>query len=219
MKILVVDDDHTLLRSLTIGLRAWGHQVIPVGDVRSAQDAIRYDEPELVILDLGLPDGDGIDLLSQVRAGVGVIVLSARSDSAQKVLALDLGAEDYVTKPFSMDELLARVRVAERRRQGRHAMWECAEFRIDFDAGLAEKAGIEVRLTPTEWGLLQALAATPGQLVRRADLLHAVWGPNYDRETNYLRVYFAGLRKKLEADPARPRHIVTVPGMGYRLDP
>jgi two-component system KDP operon response regulator KdpE len=218
--VLLVDDDATLRRTLAIGLGAAGHDVLVAADGRSALEALREDNPDVVVLDLGLPDLSGVEVLRRLRAWstVPVVVLSARAESAEKVQALDLGADDYVTKPFGMDELLARIRAAARRAGSDVPVLEAGDLVIDLPARRVTKAGSVVRLTPTEWGLLEMLVRAPGRLVSQRDLLHEVWGPAYDRETNYLRVYVGALRKKLEDDPARPRHLVTEPGMGYRFE-
>jgi two-component system KDP operon response regulator KdpE len=220
-RVLVVDDDPAILRTLSISLRARGHDVLTAADGRTALDAARDDKPEVLILDLGLPDISGVDVLRQVRgySQVPVIVLSARHGSDDKVEALDLGADDYVTKPFGMDELLARLRAAVRRSGAGDApqVVETASFRIDLAARQVHVDGEEVRLTPTEWGLLEALVSRPGRLVSQRRLLQEVWGPSYASETNYLRVYMANLRRKLEPDPSRPQHFITEPGMGYRF--
>jgi two-component system KDP operon response regulator KdpE len=219
--ILVVDDEPAIVRTLSINLRARDYEVIVARDGRTALDACREERPDVVILDLGLPDLSGVDVLRQLRAWsqVPVIVLSARHGSDDKVEALDEGADDYVTKPFGMDELLARVRAAVRRSGGADVdpVVETSAFRIDFAAKQAWRDGDEVHLTPTEWGLIEALVRRPGRLVSQRQLLHDVWGPSYDRETHYLRVYMAQLRRKLEPDPSRPRSLITEPGMGYRL--
>jgi two-component system KDP operon response regulator KdpE len=220
-RVLVVDDDPAILRTLSISLRARGHDVLTAADGRTALEATRDDKPEVLVLDLGLPDISGVDVLRQVRSysQVPVIVLSARHGSDDKVEALDLGADDYVTKPFGMDELLARLRAAVRRSGLGDApeVVETASFRIDRAARQVHVDGEEVRLTPTEWGLLDALVSRPGRLVSQRQLLQEVWGPSYASETNYLRVYMANLRRKLEPDPSRPRHFITEPGMGYRF--
>jgi two-component system KDP operon response regulator KdpE len=220
MRVLLVDDDATLRRAVGIGLRAAGHEVLVVADGRSALQAVREDRPDVVILDLGLPDLGGVEVLHSLRewSTVPVVVLSARAESGEKVRALDLGADDYVTKPFGMDELLARVRAAARRAGSDVPVLEAGDLVIDLPARKVTKAGRVIRLTPTEWGLLEALVRTPGRLVAQQDLLHEVWGPSYGRETNYLRVYVGGLRKKLEEDPSSPRHLITEPGMGYRFE-
>jgi two-component system KDP operon response regulator KdpE len=221
MRVLLVDDDATLRRTLGIALRAAGHEALLVADGRSALQALREDKPDVVVLDLGLPDVSGVEVLRQLRgwSTTPVVVLSARAESTEKVQALDLGADDYVTKPFGMDELLARVRAAARRAGSDLPVLDAGDLVIDLPARRVTKAGTVVRLTPTEWGLLEMLVRTPGRLVTQRDLLHEVWGPSYGRETNYLRVYVGGLRKKLEDDPGRPRHLITEPGMGYRFEP
>ncbi|TPG14882.1 response regulator transcription factor [Pedococcus bigeumensis] len=221
--ILVVDDEPHLVRTLAINLRARDYSVETAGDGRSALQAFHDARPDLIVLDLGLPDVDGVEVLRRVRqtSDVPVIVLSARTDSVDKVEALDLGADDYVTKPFAMDELLARVRVALRRREdGAGSLVPSVRtphFTLDFAERRAVVGGTEVRLTPTEWSLLETLARRRGHLVTQKDLLREVWGPGYGRESNYLRVYANQLRRKLEPDPARPQYVVTEPGQGYRL--
>jgi two-component system, OmpR family, KDP operon response regulator KdpE len=219
VRILLVDDDATLRQTLAIGLRAQGHEVLLAADGRSALQAAREDQPDLVVLDLGLPDLSGVEVLRDLRtwSRLPVVVLSARDGSPDKVEALDLGADDYVTKPFGADELLARIRAAARRAGSDLPVFETGSLRIDVPARRVLRHGTAVRLTPTEWAMLEVLVRHPGRLVTQKDLLHEVWGPSYDRETNYLRVYVAGLRKKLEEDPASPRHLVTEPGLGYRF--
>jgi two-component system KDP operon response regulator KdpE len=182
--------------------------------------AVREDHPDVVLLDLGLPDLSGFEVLRRLRAWstAPVVVLSARAESSEKVEALDLGADDYVTKPFGMEELLARVRAAARRAGSDVPVLTAGDLVIDLPARRVTRAGKVVRLTPTEWGLLEMLVRTPGRLVSQRALLHEVWGPAYGRETNYLRVYVGGLRKKLEDDPSTPRHLITEPGMGYRFE-
>ena len=219
-RILVVDDDPAILRTLVIGLRAHGYEPRTATDGRSAVSLGRTDPPDLVILDLGLPDIPGVEVLRQLRSWsqVPVIVLSARDGSEDKVEALDIGADDYVTKPFGMDELLARARAAVRRSgadQGAEIL-QTPAFRIDLAAKRVWRGTDEIRLTPTEWGLLQALVTRPGRLVSQRQLLHEVWGPSYATETHYLRVYMGNLRRKLEPEPSRPRYFITEPGMGYR---
>jgi two-component system KDP operon response regulator KdpE len=221
--ILVVDDEPHLVRTLAINLRARDYSVETAGDAHSALVAFHESRPDLMVLDLGLPDLDGVEVLRRIRqvSDVPVIVLSARTDSVDKVEALDEGADDYVTKPFAMEELLARVRVALRRdRETADAAlppFRTARFTLDFDERRAVVGGAEVRLTPTEWRLLEVLAREPGHLVQHQELLREVWGPRYGRESNYLRVYANQLRRKLEPDPARPRYLLTDPGQGYRL--
>ncbi len=221
--VLVVDDEPHIRRTLGINLRARDYEVEMAGDGRSALQIIAERTPDVIVLDLGLPDIDGLDVLRRLRAvsTVPVVVLSARHDSDDKVGALDAGADDYVTKPFGMDEFLARVRAAVRR--GASETHEplivtTEDFILDFGERQARRTnGTEIRLTPTEWRLLEALAHRAGHLVTHAELLRAAWGPAYGRELNYLRVYANQLRRKLEPDPATPRYLVTEPGVGYRL--
>jgi two-component system KDP operon response regulator KdpE len=221
VKVLLVDDDPTLRQTLGIGLRAAGIEVLVTADGRSAIQAAHEDAPDVVVLDLGLPDLSGLDVLQRVRASstIPVVVLSARAESTEKVQALNLGADDYVTKPFGMDELLARIRAVARRAGSDVPVIRAGDLVIDLPARRVTRAGVVIRLTPTEWGLLDLLVRAPGRLVSQQDLLHQVWGPAYGRETHYLRVYVAALRKKLEHDPASPRHLITEPGMGYRFEP
>ncbi len=224
-RVLVVDDDETIRRTLRINLRARGYEVEVVGSGRDALSTLEDAPPDLVILDLGLPDLDGVEVLRRLRrtSRVPVVVLSARHQSDDKVEALDEGADDYVTKPFGMDELMARVRSALRRGGGDgEALAAIAPvvteaFALDFGTLTATHRGDAVHLTPTEWRLIGELAKHRGRVVTQADLLKAVWGPGYGRESNYLRVYGNQLRRKLEGDPSRPRHILTEPGIGYRL--
>jgi two-component system KDP operon response regulator KdpE len=224
-RVLVVDDDETIRRTLRINLRARGYEVEEVASGRDALSTLEDAPPDLVILDLGLPDVDGVEVLRRLRRSsrVPVVVLSARHQSDDKVEALDEGADDYVTKPFGMDELMARVRSALRRGGGDgEALAAIAPvvtdaFAVDFGTLTATRHGEPVHLTPTEWRLLGELAKHRGRVVTQADLLKAVWGPGYGRESNYLRVYGNQLRRKLEGDPSRPRHILTEPGIGYRL--
>lgn len=224
-RILVVDDDETIRRTLRINLRARGYEVEEVATGRDALSTIEDAPPDLVLLDLGLPDVDGVEVLRRLRrsSDVPVVVLSARQQSDDKVEALDEGADDYVTKPFGMDELMARVRSALRRTTGERDLLAAIppvrtpSFVLNFGELVATHSGEPVHLTPTEWRLLAELARHRGQVVTQANLLRAVWGPGYGRESNYLRVYGNQLRRKLEADPARPRHILTEPGIGYRL--
>jgi two-component system KDP operon response regulator KdpE len=219
--VLAVDDDPAILRTLSINLRARGYDVETAGDGRSALQIADERMPDAVILDLGLPDLDGVAVLKGLRAytQVPVVVLSARHESDDKVEALDEGADDYVTKPFDMEELLARVRAAIRRNsnEGAPLVVEAGDVRLDVTERKATRAGADVRLTPTEWHIVEVLARREGRLVRQGELLHEVWGPSYDRETNYLRVYLAQIRRKLEKDPSRPRMFITDPGIGYRL--
>lgn len=222
-RILIVEDEPQLLRALTINLRARGYEVKPAADGTSALVAAGAGDIDLVILDLGLPDMDGVDVVRALRGwnNVPVIVLSARDAQTAKVAALDAGADDYVTKPFGMDELLARIRAALRRTVPATdaPIVRTASFSIDLSAKRAERNGQEVRLTPTEWHLLELLVRNPGKLLSQQQLLQQVWGPSYATETNYLRVYMAQLRRKLEPHPSQPQHLLTEPGMGYRFAP
>ncbi|MFD0202500.1 MULTISPECIES: response regulator [Saccharothrix] len=223
-KVLVVDDEPQIVRALRINLSARGYSVLTAHDGTAALKAAAEGKPDVVVLDLGLPDVDGTEVIAGLRGWttVPIIVLSARVDSADKVQALDAGADDYVTKPFGMDELLARLRAAVRRSavaEGEDAVVETASFSVDLAAKKVRRDGVEVHLTPTEWGLLEILARNRGRLVAQKQLLQEVWGPAYAKETHYLRVYLAQLRRKLEPEPSHPRHLVTEPGMGYRFEP
>ena len=223
--VLAVDDDPAILRTLSINLRARDYEVEVAGDGRSALQIVAERMPDLVLLDLGLPDLDGVAVLTQLRSfcTVPIVVLSARHESDDKVEALDLGADDYVTKPFGMEELLARVRAALRHSSrdlpAERLVVDTETLHLDLGEQRAERNGVDVHLTPTEWRLIEVLTRRPGQLVRHTELLREVWGPSYHRETNYLRVYLAQLRRKLEPDPAHPRYLHTEPGMGYRFTP
>ena len=224
-RVLVVDDDAALARALAINLKARGYDVAVAHTGRDALEGLAKLHPDVVVLDLGLPDLDGLDVLHGVRGwnDVPVVVLSARTTSDEKVDALDAGADDYVTKPFEMNELLARIRAAARRgaaagRADTTAVITAGDVVLDLAAGVVTRDGQQVRLTPTEYHLLEVLARNAGRLVPQAQLLREVWGPAYEKETHYLRVYVAQLRRKLEHDPANPRLIVTEPGLGYRFD-
>jgi two-component system, OmpR family, KDP operon response regulator KdpE len=222
-RVLVVDDDPQLTRALRVTLRASGHEVATAADGRSALREAVAHPPDLVILDLGLPDLDGTEVLAGLRPWFTgpVLVLSARADSRDKVGALDAGADDYVSKPCDTGELLARVRALQRRGspEADAPVVRTATFSVDLAAQQVTVDGAVVRLTPTEWGLLSALVRARGRLVGQRQLLQSVWGPAYERETHYLRVYIGQLRRKLEPDPAHPRHLLTEPGMGYRFTP
>jgi two-component system KDP operon response regulator KdpE len=222
-KILVVDDDPGLLRALSINLRARHFDVQTASDGASALRLAGSFVPDLVVLDLGLPDLDGVDVVAGLRGwtSVPIIVLSARDSQATKVDALDAGADDYMTKPFGMDELLARIRAGLRRAipDPPAPVVRTASFTVDLAAKRVERDGVTIRLTPTEWHLLEILVRNVGKLVSQQQLLREVWGPHYEHETNYLRVYLAQLRRKLEPEPAHPRHLITEPGMGYRFEP
>ncbi|GAA6524210.1 response regulator transcription factor [Intrasporangium sp. DVR] len=222
-RVLIVEDDDRLRRTLAINLQARKHEVRTAADGRTALELAASFGPDLVIMDLGLPDMDGVDVVSTLRrrSAVPVIVLSARDGEAGKVAALDAGADDYVTKPFGMEELLARMRAAVRRAAPAEdtATVDTPTLSIDLRAKRVLRGGAEVRLTPTEWHVLEALVRSPGRLVSGRELLQEVWGPSYGDETNYLRVYMAQLRRKLEERPGSPRHLITEPGLGYRFEP
>jgi two-component system, OmpR family, KDP operon response regulator KdpE len=223
-RILIVDDEPQILRALRINLHARQYDVVTAANGAEALHAAATHHPDLVVLDLGLPDIDGVEVIRKLRTWtpVPIVILSGRLDSAGKVNALDAGADDYVTKPFSLDELLARIRAVTRRltnpdtplvaRIGRYAV-DLTDRRVQADDG------IQVHLTPIEWQLLDALVRHPGKLVGQRQLLQQVWGPAYQNETDYVRQYMKHLRRKLEDDPTRPRHLITEPGMGYRFQP
>ncbi len=222
-RVLVVDDEPQILRGLGTNLRARGYDVDTAADGERALELAARRHPDVVILDLGLPGIDGVDVIRGLRAwtSIPIIVLSARDQEQDKVHALDAGADDYVSKPFGMDELLARLRAAERRLlpAGEEASVVTDDFRIDIAAKRVTIADADIRLTPTEWHLVEILVRHSGKLISQRQLLQDVWGPQYLDETNYLRVYMAQIRRKLEPDPARPRYFITEPGMGYRFEP
>ena len=221
--VLIVDDDPSLLRALRVNLTARGYQVNTAPDAVTGLSSASRHPPDLAIVDLGLPDMDGMRVVEGLRGWteIPIIVLSARYAEAAKVAALDAGADDYVTKPFGMDELLARLRAALRRRTPAPAapVITTAAFTIDLAAKRVTGPAGEIRLTPTEWHLLEVLSRQPDRLVTQRQLLTEVWGSKYETETNYLRVHLANLRRKLEPDPARPRYLITEPGIGYRFTP
>ena len=220
-RVLVIDDEPSILRALRINLTARKYQVSTAADGTSGLAAMARDRPDVLILDLGLPDMDGTEVIKGVRGWTStpIIVLSAWGQESQKVAALDAGADDYVTKPFGMNELLARLRAAVRRASPApdEPVLATADFTVDLAAKRVTRDGGDVRLTPTEWQLLEILARHEGRLVTQRQLLREVWGPQYQTEANYLRVHLAHLRRKLEPDPAQPRHLLTEPGMGYRF--
>lgn len=223
-RVLVVEDEPRLRRGLRVNLEARGYQVDAAPDGASALASAARRTPDIAIVDLGLPDIDGVDVIVGLRTwgSMSIIVLSARGDESDKIAALDAGADDFVTKPFGMGELLARIRAAERRasetsRAG--SVVETADFSIDLAAKRITRQGEPVHLTPTEWHLVDILVSNPGKLVSQRQLLQEVWGPRYEDETNYLRVYMAQIRRKLEPKPADPRYFFTEPGMGYRFEP
>lgn len=224
-RVLVVDDEPGLAHALAITLRASGWEVATAADGASAITTAASRAPDVVLLDLGLPDMSGLDVITAIRgwSRVPIVVLSARQHGEDKVDALDAGADDYVTKPFAMNELLARLRAAVRRSSvagdpSDEAVVTAGALTIDLARARVLRDGVEVRLTPTEWSMLEVLVRNRGRLVGRRQLLQEVWGPGYSDETNYLRVYSAQLRRKLEADPAHPRHILTQPGLGYTFE-
>ena len=222
-RVLVVDDEASILRALRINLTARKYEVSTAADGSAGLAAAAHERPDVIIVDLGLPDMDGCDVIKGIRgwSSVPIIVLSVREREGQKVAALDAGADDYVTKPFGMGELLARLRAAVRRASP--GTDEPVVSTGDFTIDLAAKRVIRahdgtVRLTPTEWQLLETLVRNRGRLVTQRQLLQDVWGPAYATESNYLRVYMAQLRRKLEPDPSNPRYLLTEPGMGYRFE-
>jgi two-component system KDP operon response regulator KdpE len=222
-RILVVDDEPQIVRALAINLRARGYEVSAARDGGEALRVAAAHPPDVVILDLGLPDVDGVDVITGLRgwSTVPILVLSGRSDSTGKVDALDAGADDYVTKPFGMDELMARLRATLRRNTPSVAapVVEFGEVRVDLAASRVTVQGAEVRLTPTERHLLEVLVRHPDTLLSQHYLLTEVWGPGYETAQGNLRLYMAQLRRKLEPDPSRPQYFRTEPGMGYRFRP
>lgn len=221
-RILVVDDEPQILRALGTNLKARGYAIdlAPTGEAALTLAARHH--PDLVVLDLGLPGIDGIEVIRGLRGwtSVPIIVLSVREAQSEKVAALDAGADDYVTKPFGMDELLARLRAALRRATPaeEEAVVETEHFAVDLTAKRVRTQAGEIRLTPTEWQIVEVLVRNPGKLVSQRQLLQEVWGSQYEKETNYLRVYLAQIRRKLEPDPSKPRYFLTEAGMGYRFE-
>ena len=220
-RVLVIDDEPSILRALRINLTARNYEVSTASDGASGLAAVSRERPDAVILDLGLPDMDGTQVIHGVRgwSATPIIVLSVWGAEHQKVAALDAGADDYVTKPFGMDELLARLRAAVRRAAPApdEPVVTTPDFTVDLAAKRVTRDGADVRLTPTEWQLLEILVRNRGRLITQKQLLQDVWGPSYGSESNYLRVYVAQLRRKLEPEPSRPRYLLTEPGMGYRF--
>jgi two-component system KDP operon response regulator KdpE len=227
VRILIADDDPQILRALKVTLRARGYDIVTAGDGAEALDAAAQHHPDLVMLDLGMPRLDGVEVIQGLRGWtqVPILVVSGRTDAADKVDALDAGADDYVTKPFAIDELLARIRALTRRvvAPDDDPIVTIGDISIDFSAKQVlrrtDDRSESIRLTPTEWRILDLLVHSPGKLVTRETLLTQIWGPHHTKDTGYLRLYFAQLRKKLEPVPARPRYLVTVLGMGYRFVP
>jgi two-component system KDP operon response regulator KdpE len=223
-RVLVVDDETQIVRALTVNLQALGYEVDSAGTGEDALKRAADHRPDAVILDLGLPGIDGVEVIRGLRGWtrIPIIVLSVREGEREKIAALDAGADDYVTKPFGMGELVARLRAALRRSSATDQsapVIETPTFVIDLAAKRVTRPdGEEIRLTPTEWGIVEILASSRGKLVSQVQLLRGVWGPNYGEETNYLRVFMAQIRRKLEPDPGVPRYFITEPGMGYRFE-
>jgi two-component system, OmpR family, KDP operon response regulator KdpE len=223
-RVLVVDDEPQILRAMRVNLTARNYEVIAATTGRQALDAAARGHPDIVVLDLGLPDMDGVEVIEALRGWTTtpIIILSGRAQSAWKIHALDAGADDYVTKPFNIDELLARIRAVSRRVGSSEDVPS-----VRFDSTLIDLAnhrvrkddGSDVRLTPTEWQLLSVLVRYPGKLITQRELLRAIRGPNFDDASHLLRQYMAQLRQKLEPNPSRPRYLLTEPGMGYRFQP
>jgi two-component system KDP operon response regulator KdpE len=221
--VLIVDDEPQIRRALSVNLRAREYEVDLAENGEEALDLAAKHHPDAIILDLGLPGIDGIDVIRGIRgwSEVPIVVLSVREGQVEKVAALDAGADDYVTKPFGMDELLARLRAVLRRVSPaeEEAVVGTSDFAVDLVAKRATRGDEEVHLTPTEWRLVEVLVRNPGRLVSQRQLLQDVWGPGYTDETNYLRVFMAQIRAKLEPEASRPRYFITEPGMGYRFEP
>ena len=220
--VLIADDEPPIRRFLRTSLAAQGFRIVEAADGRSALEVAAHEKPDLVILDLGLPDINGIEVLRALRAksDVPVIVLSVRSDEQGKVAALDLGADDYVTKPFGMDELIARIRTAMRHRfqaQGTPPVFASAGVSVDLVRRVVKRGDEEVKLSPKEYELLRMLVMNAGKVLTQRQILNEVWGPAHVEDAQYLRVFVRNLRQKLESDPARPVLILTEPGVGYRL--
>jgi two-component system, OmpR family, KDP operon response regulator KdpE len=222
--VLVIDDEPAIRRLLRTSLAAQGYRVVEAADGTEALAAVTRDKPDLLILDLGLPDVSGIDIIRDVRRNstVPIIVLSVREDERGKVEALDLGADDYITKPFGTDELVARIRTALRHRfqeQGEKPLYVSGDLTVDLVRRIVKRGGADVHLSPKEYDLLAELVANAGKVLTHRHILNKVWGPAHVEDAPYLRVFIRNLRNKLEADPARPTHITTEPGVGYRLRP
>ena len=219
-RVLVVDDEPQIIRGLRVILTNAGYRVEEATTKKEALDAVSVRPPDAIVLDLVLPDGDGIEVCIEIRrwSQIPIVVLSAVGDERQKVRALDAGADDYVTKPFGSEELLARMRAVLRRRSDEgDAAVRVGELEIDLADRSVRRDGEQLHLTPIEFDLLSKLAEHPGRLVTHRQLLQEVWGPGYEDETQYLRVHFAHVRAKIEPDPSSPRYVITEPGIGYRL--
>jgi two-component system KDP operon response regulator KdpE len=223
MKILVADDDPQILKALRIILSAQGYDVVGARDGKEAIQVASHELPDLIVLDLGMPGLGGVQVIEAVRGWTGtpILVVSGRSDTSGKVDALDAGANDYVVKPFATEELLARIRALTRKgpETAAEPTVTFGDVVVDLAARQVQRAGREVRLTPTEWAVLEQLVRSPRRLVTQQTLLTSVWGPTHMRDSGYLRIYLSALRKKLEADPSRPTHLITEPGIGYRFVP
>ncbi|WP_324699976.1 response regulator transcription factor [Novosphingobium aerophilum] len=220
VKILVVDDEPAIRRLFHAGLSRAGYQVVEAGTAREALNALTIDKPEVVLLDLGLPDRDGLELIPILKGRTAIIVVSARDATEQKVAALDLGADDYVAKPFDSEEVLARIRTALRHRlpvESGEKPVRHGDIEIDLTARIIRKGGAEIHLTPKEYGFLSELARSPGRVITHAQLLRSVWGPGHESDVEYLRVAARGIRRKLEDDPSQPAMLRNEPGVGYRL--
>jgi two-component system KDP operon response regulator KdpE len=223
VRVLVADDDPQILKALRIILTAHGYDVSLARDGREAIDLAAHDRPDVIVLDLGMPRLDGVAVIEALRGWTTtpILVVSGRTDTSGKVDALDAGADDYVTKPFATEELLARLRALTRRTPEAADAPTVAfgDVVVDLSARRVTRTGQEVRLTPTEWAVLEQLVRNPRRLVTQQTLLTSVWGPTHTRDSGYLRIYLGTLRKKLEAEPSRPRHLITEPGIGYRFVP
>jgi two-component system, OmpR family, KDP operon response regulator KdpE len=221
LQVLVVDDEPSIQRFLGASLTAFNYHVLLAGTAHEALAVLDTARPDLIVLDLGLPDMDGLDLVRRIRKqnAIPIIILSVREDESDKVIALDEGADDYVTKPFGLSELLARMRVALRRSGGAPSatVFTLGDLTIDFDLRTVHLGATEVLLTPTEYNLLRLLVTESGRVLTHRQLLRGVWGPGYDNEAHLLRVTMSNLRHKIEPDPNGPRYIRTEPGVGYRL--
>ena len=229
-RVLIVDDEPQIVRALRVNLAARSYDVIAAGTGRQALSAVAQQHPDVVILDLGLPDIDGVEVIRGLRgwSTVPILILSGRLESQQKIRALDAGADDYVTKPFNVEELLARIRAVTRRITGGHEspIVAMGSITVDLQAhrvfrteGADGADGADVKLTPTEWQLLEIMVRNPGKLVTQRELITAIRGPRYEDAAHYLRQYMAQLRRKVEDDASRPRYLLTEPGMGYRFQP
>jgi two-component system KDP operon response regulator KdpE len=221
-RVLIVDDEAQIVRALRVNLTARSYDVVSASTGRQALDAVAQRSPDVVLLDLGLPDLDGVEVIRGLRgwSTVPILVLSGRLESQQKIRALDAGADDYVTKPFNVEELLARVRAVTRRSTGgsESPIVHLGPVTVDLQTHrVVRDDGTDIKLTPTEWQLLEFLVRHPGKLVTQRELIRAIRGPRYEDAAHYLRQYMAQLRRKVETDPSRPRYLLTEPGMGYRF--